>query len=273
MQIPEHIREVARELETLIAHGRSISSQLSGIKADVNDASAGNIFSKLLAHAITLQGAIPVLRIQAGTLIDISSAFVLARAIMEAYDSLFYIALDEMTPQEREFRAAIWHLHANERVLKILEKSGINPTLTAQRRVERDRTKPLVTGHPQFAGVGAGFQSDVRRGNCPPFHLSRAERNGRAGIDDNFYVGLEMDFSQYVHTFPHSVMAVATFNANDPSSARRLGPALGCAAGFTAKAIDGMHQIFPQLRKPPVHMESILQTWRSILETGLAERS
>ena len=79
-----------------------------------------------------------------------------------------------------------------------------------------------LTSHDFFNSADAGLKKKVQNGNVPPFHLSHADRNKRAGVNHEYYNAAVMFLSSYVHTYPFSVHQLMEFRAGDFLTVRTL---------------------------------------------------
>lgn len=124
-EIEQAYIESIDELNTLVTFAHAISNQLMGKKLD-NEATyyASVIFTKIVAQGITLTRIIPKGLHTANNsnveLWDISSICCITRSILEAHDTLAYIAIHPNTENIRNFRIKVWELHDLERRLKLL---------------------------------------------------------------------------------------------------------------------------------------------------------
>ncbi|MGH7926902.1 MAG: hypothetical protein ACREQV_03820, partial [Candidatus Binatia bacterium] len=78
----------------------------------------------LVCHGLSLQRLSPTPVPTAGEFWDISSNYAIARALIETYEALSYIAIEDVQETEREFRVLLWKLHAQERRIEMLRLIG-----------------------------------------------------------------------------------------------------------------------------------------------------
>ena len=187
----------------------------------------------------------------------------------EAYDALAYVAIDDVQTSEREFQILLWKLHSEERRQKMLRLIGS----TAPGVVDVDKNvtelRQKLTSHDFFNSADAGLKKKVQNGNVPPFHLSHADRNKRAGVNHEYYNAAVMFLSSYVHTYPFSVHQLMEFRAGDPESLRLMSLPVQHASGFLAKGIEGMSLVFGDVMpSPPEAASELLSTWIEIIGHG-----
>lgn len=118
--------EVVSAFDSLVDYGLKLSRELAGhVSAEEHLGYADPIFAKLVCHAVSLRKLSPDLDGKPrNELWDISSTSAIARSLIEAFDALAYVALNNVTPEEREFRILLWELHDQVRRKKMLEHIG-----------------------------------------------------------------------------------------------------------------------------------------------------
>ena len=245
-ELADRYQDIRAEFDLLVTHGTQIANSLAGKDAPHDrEFYADRVFSKLLCHAITLRRISPIALGSGPTeLWDISSAAAVARALIESFDALSYVALEDVAQQEREFRILLWKLHAEERRQTMLALiSSLAPEIVMIDAAVLALRSELLA-HPMLHGNGPDLATRVARGDTPPFHLGHAERNRRSRVDHDYYNAAIMFLSAYVHTFPFSVHQLMEFRAGNDESLRLMSMPLQYSLGFLSKAIEGMHSVF-----------------------------
>ena len=101
-------------LELVYAVGERLSSATQGRPCDYLIREASVAFPKLLLSLLGFLRFIPSSKFyarEAEAVIDLSSASVMARQIMEDAISVFYLTELDLTPVEKKFREQVWALH------------------------------------------------------------------------------------------------------------------------------------------------------------------
>lgn len=276
-ELETRYKSICSDFDLLVSHGISISEALAGKESPTDrEYYADRIFSKLLCHALTLRRIVPTglvpTRPGNSELWDISSACALARALLEAFDALAYVSIEQVSDSEREFRLLLWKLHSGERRQEMLKL--ISSTAPGVSDVTNNVTtlRQQLTGHEFFLKAPDRIKKKVERGETPPFHLSHAERNTRAGVDHEYYKAAVMFLSCYVHTYPFSVHQLMEFQAGEPESLRLMSLPVQYATGFLAKAIEGTQVVFGyKLPSPSEKAAEVLSVWIRILGNGISK--
>jgi hypothetical protein len=267
---PERYRNVLREFDQLLAHGRSVSERLTGREFSRKEVSyADAIYTKLLCHAISLRKLSPSLS-QEPELWDVASAAAVARSLIEAFDALAYVGLHSITESERQFRILLWELHDQQRRLQMLERVRSTNPQVGDIRKRAAALLGSVTGHPFYASVLKDIQRKITKGDAPAFHLSQRDLNIASGINHDYHTTATMFLSQYVHTFPFSLHQLMEFRAGEPEALRLSSIPLQYSMAFLAKAIQGMIHIWPEGHvEPPDGVRDLLARWLFIAERGV----
>lgn len=267
---------ICSEFDTLIKFGVSASIALANKEAPLNrEYYADRIFSKLLCHAITLKKIIPtgLVPLEKGCteLWDIASAAALSRSLIESFDALAYISVEEIENYEREFRVLLWKLHSEERRSKMLNLIGSNSTELVSIKENVIKLKDEVISHKYFTDLDNGKQKKIRTGDSPAFYLSHTERNKRASVNHEYYNACIIFLSSYVHTYPFSIHQLMEFRAGNKESLRLMSMPIQYAIGFLAKAIEGLRVIFGN-RLPNMTDEetNLCLKWSQILKRGIS---
>jgi hypothetical protein len=264
--------EVVSAFDSLVDYALTVSSELVGhASTEEHLGYADPIFAKLVCHAVSLRKLLPHPDDKPrNELWDISSTSAIARSLIEAFDALAYIAINNVSPEEREFRILLWELHDQVRRKKMLEHIGSQNPKVAEIHSSAALLQEKVTRHSFYANVAAGIRSKVTRDDAPPFHLSQQERCVTNGIDFDYYNAATMHLSQFVHTLPFAIHQLTHFRAGEADSLILMSLPVQYSTAFLGKAIDGMRMIFPgKLSEPPAVVAMEIQVHVEMLASGL----
>lgn len=264
-------RNLLNEFDVLISAARAISDRLEGSRIDHKFLSYSDaIYNKLVCHGISLRRISPSLDTQTNELWDIASACAIARALIEAYDALAYIAVHEVTPLEREFRVLLWELHDQQRRLSMLEKiKSADPRVSDIRERVNELSEKLKS-HEFYLSTSKELRGKVARREAPAVHISQKELNAASGINHEYYVAATMFLSQYVHTYPMSLNQLMNFRAGTPDALHMSSMPLQYSMPFLAKAIEGMVIVWPQVSfETNDEIDQVMQSWLMIAEQGV----
>ena len=233
------------------------------------------IFSKLAGHGISLYRLSPTGQIpaQPGSteFWDVSSLFCICRALIEAFDALAFVAIEEVSEDERSFRVLLWRLHAEDRKLQALklirserpEVVALDAEVKALRgQLEKSAFYLLLDKSVRTAVVGKKIE---------PFHIRPPERNRRNRVNHEYYMASYILLSAHTHTYPMALQQLAAFQAGDSESLRLISMPSQYAIGFLSKALLGIQGIFPESSQPAqAEVTDVVETWSQIVENGIS---
>jgi hypothetical protein len=268
----DRYRDAFDEFSSLLAYAVSLLEAQAGQEAPTDRMFYGErIFGKMVCHALTLKRLSPSpVPHQATEIWDISSNYAIARTLVETYEALAYVSLEEIDATEREFRVLLWKVHAEERRLEMLRLIGSKiPEVRAVEQKLQEARNALV-GHSFTQTAGPDLKRKVERGETPPFHNKRADRDVASRIDNDYHRAVIMHLSSHVHTHPFSVHQLFSFQAGDPECLRLMSIPIQYSCAFLAKALPGMIALFqpraPQVSEP---LLCALATWSDLLARGV----
>jgi hypothetical protein len=266
---PERYRKLVTEFDALVGQAQAVSNNLAGATVEGERSYAEAIFTKLICHALSLRKLSPSPDSDAQELWDLSSASAVARALIESYDALAYIAVHEVSESERQFRILLWELHDQQRRLKMLARVGSVDARIPDMEQRAETHRQRLLAHPTFTSLSRDVQAKIRSGDPPPIHTSQRELNEVSGVNHDYYVGATMFLSQYVHTYPISVHQLMNFRAGEPEALHLASMPLQYVLPFISKAIDGMERIWPTCAVAPDLEAPSYRTWLNIATEGV----
>lgn len=265
-------KEILESFDRLGDYAIKISHSTVGITTDDSRILyADTIFTKLISHAISLRKISPDLISETTPeLWDLSSACAIARALIESFEALAYISINDITIEEREFRIKLWELHDLQRRLKMLRQLGSkNPEMDTIKNKAASLHIELIQ-HKLFSDCSNEIKSKINKEDAPAFYISQQKRNEISGINHQYHNMVTMALSQYVHTFPMAIHQLMNFRARSPESLHACSLPIQYSLAYLAKAISGMTEIFPNKISPPsAETASVLGIWLNIAENGV----
>lgn len=267
-------KKIVSSFDRLNIYAVETTFNLAGIATDENRLIyADTIFTKLVSHALSLRKISPSLDSEAAhELWDVSSASAIARALIETYEALAYISINDITPEEREFRVKLWELHDLQHRIKMLAQieSKSPETITIKNRA--DSLHAEITQHSLFSNCTANVKSKINNKQAPPFHLTQQERNNASSINHAYHNTATMALSQYVHTFPMAIHQLMSFRAKNPESLHACSMPIRYSMAYLAKAISGMTEIFPnKVKSPTSETASDMEFWLNVAKNGVSK--
>lgn len=268
---PDRYASLVVEYDSLVAHARAVSEKLTGVVLDTDEKSyVDALFTKLLCHALSLRKISPEpIQSVEREIWDLSSACAIARALIESFDAMAYIALHQVTNSERQFRILLWKLHDQHRRLRMLDRVGSSDPRLNEMKLQAEKLETVLCQHPCFGVVSKEVQRKVKGGDAPSVHLSQKDLNAMTGIDHDYYVGATMFLSQYVHAHPMSLHQLIGFQAGAPEAWHLSSMPLQYAMPFIASAIQGMTTIWPEGVLDAESRAPSLEFWLTVAREGV----
>lgn len=272
----ENYKKIHNEFSLLLDAGKALVDLQVGLKPNfVHEGYAEKIFVKLWCHGNTLLDLSPSISTTPNRqLWDVSSHYAISRTLIETYDALFYISLDNVDEIERDFRIKFWRLHSESRREKMLELiRSKHPELNDVKK-EVCLLHSQVLQHPHLEKCDKGLKTKLEKKRYEPYHINQGERDSRAGIDNDYHKAVIMHLSSHVHTHPFSVYQLMDFKAGDPECLTLMSISLQYASAFLAKAINDLGVLFqPRVPSYSQEVKDLLTLWQSILKTGVNKGS
>jgi len=243
--------DVKEELREVVSLAVKLSIKTSGRKvSEWSHEYASYIFAKICGHghsALSLSptGLVPV---QPGTseLWDLSSLCVIVRTLVDAYYAMYYVAVDQVSSEERSFREALWTFQGEKKRLELLHLIKSQSPELEKLNQEVDRLKKVLIQHPLFTSLSPNQQKKARNGNLP-LYLSNSELSVRACIQPDYYKSVYRSLSSYVHTYPFSVSQLMRLRASNPESLRLFSVTLRYCLTFLCLAVRDFRILFPDV--------------------------
>lgn len=277
-EIDSRYQESLADLRALIHYAHAISSSVGGREvSDERHWYAAAIFSKVVSQSITLHRSLPkgLTLSDAGEAVlwDLASACCIARAVMEAYDALAYIAVHPESDSEAALRIKVWELHDKERRGKMLRLIGSTSPMVQEIEKEAELLRSEVLSEPLVSALHKSIAGKVRSRETPDFLVTLQARCGLSDVNYDYYVNAKMFLSAHVHTHPFAVHQLMNFRAGDPVGLVLLSLPARYAVVFLAKAIEGMAQIFGSaVPQSDQAMKNIMNIWIGVAKNGVTER-
>lgn len=265
-------KKLVAEFDAAGEYASNVSLALVGLSPpEQHRMYAEQIFVKLLAHCISLRRMSPSADGAPATeLWDLSSNSVVARAAIESFDALAYLALQAVEPAQREFRILLWELHDANRRAKMLDHIGSKDPRLAETLASAQALNERVVSHVCFNTLSKPLQKRVRDCDPPPFENSQRDRCLANGINHDYYNAVTMQLSKYAHTLPFAVHQLFSFRAGGAEELRMMSLPMQFALPFLLRATEGIRQLFPGIAPdPPENVSVSTAVWTEISAKGI----
>ncbi len=212
--------------EIVLNHSIYVSKQTRRMKVTRSEKEASVFLQKNIQNAYTLYyifnpipNTIFPAMIIGSVIYDFTSANVIARSMFEAYINMYYILLDNVSEEERDFRLDRWEKHSlTERKMMAQWLGSKNPKLI----IEEDEIKKFeerIYESNYFKKLPKNEQQSIRD-SYKWTRLNTLEKADLAGIDRSQSEYLYKILSNYTHSESFSIMQLHSIE--NPLEARDL---------------------------------------------------
>lgn len=189
--------------------------------------------------------------------IDLSSASVMARQVIEDIISFFYLSEPGLTKDQKDFRELVWRYHGATEEIEAAGFAGISNAGLSPRGVECERFRRRFEDEPfnaMLIAIKRDRRGRIRQGRDNHVLHDHEILERRAIKTDSFDLSRKL-LSNFAHfsTFSHQQMMATS--ADWEKSWRRFLPPSLFVANFTAEVIEAFIETFPQTRPLPTDDE------------------
>jgi hypothetical protein len=236
-------------VELLSQLGRRISDAACGQPCEYLIREATMAFVKLMMSVQAFLRFIPSSKFHAQEVefaVDLSSASIMARQVMEDAIAFFYLSEPNLTKDEKVFRALVWQLHGATETLESLD--FIVPDRTDVGLIDSQKRAKELLYEPLYAAmlekIEGGRRGRIRKGQ-ENHVLHDEEILSRRGIRLDAYRFWRKTLSNFAHfsTLSHRLMLETT--SDWKNSWKSFHTAAFCVANFGAEAVAAFIETFP----------------------------
>jgi hypothetical protein len=165
----QQFNTIVAGIEKLYEIGKRVSIAMQHRPCDFLAREASTSFAKTMMSLLGFLRFVPSSRFRAQEgefVIDLSSASVMARQVMEDAISYLYLSEQNLTPEEKAFREAVWRFHGASESLAAAKFGNIsNPELTPSAEANRKRLQEFIQRHSLFATIEPGRRGRIKKGD------------------------------------------------------------------------------------------------------------
>jgi len=239
-------------IELISTLGRRISETIGGKPCHYLIQEATMAFVKMLMSVQAFLRSIPSSRFHAREVefaIDLSSASVMARQVMEDAIVFFYLSETSLTEVEKVFRSLVWQLHSATETLESLDY--IVPEKTDAQLVAAQKQGREFLGKPPYdammESIEPGRRGRIRKGR-ENHVLHEDEILSRRGIRLDTYDFWRKLLSNFAHFSGLSHRLTMQTTSDWRKSWQAFYAAAFCVANFGAEAVEACIETFPETR-------------------------
>src|SRR5262249_35614674 len=153
--------DLIKNIERLYAKGAQLSQQAANQACEYLTQEASTAFAKTQMSLLGFLRFIPSSRFYAERgvrIVDISSASVMARQVLEDVLSFLYLSESNLTQQQKDFRKFVWQFHGFTESIEAAEfAESINPKWSNPDlppvRAAREKARALLANNPMLNAI------------------------------------------------------------------------------------------------------------------------
>jgi hypothetical protein len=267
-----------RGVEKLYALARRLSIAIQDQLGEYPIQVAAMAFTKTMLSLLGFLRFIPSSRFHAKEgepVIDLSSASVMARQVLEDAISLFYLSERGLTQKQKQFREAVWRFHGAREAIEAARFGNIShadlPNADAQLDPFREYfAKPETL--EMVNSIKGGDRGPITKGDKNRV-LHDREILERRGIQTEVYDLGRNILSNFAHFSALSHQMMMETNADWGKSWQHFLPPTQYVANFAYEAIEAFLETFPKTRQLlSEHERTLVANYRSWLRETFEPR-
>lgn len=254
------------DLKKLIDCSEIISNYNAGKKVDSDLEILSLIFIKNIAHAKSLILLAPKQPFNNTEieLWDLSSLAAICRCIIDGYYKFYYIGIEDVDIETKNFRLILWDYHSEYRRLEKLKLIKAEKKKISQIEKILNEIKGMLLKNSYFMSLNKKLQSNLIDGNKAVLY-SNIELSSKIGIDKNYYKAIFMFLSSYIHSLPFSIDQLLNFRANNEQSLNQIKIILEYATIYLSLTLLDFLEIFPDMNnRLDQDTLNIALTWKKV---------
>jgi hypothetical protein len=240
--------DLIKNIERFYALGSRLSQAIEKQPCEYLIQEASMAFTKALMSLVGFLRFIPSSELHAKEgeqIIDLSSASVMARQVLEDTLTFLYLSEPNLTPDQKHFRQLVWQFHGITESIESAEfAESSNPDLPAT-RATREKAQELLRNNPLLAAIEGSLRGRVRDGfkNRVIYDNKILERRG---IMTRRYDLPHKVLSNFAHFSAFSHHLILDTSGDWQKSWREFFlPSLSVAA-FIAEGLEALVETFPE---------------------------
>ena len=250
VSLPPDFDRAQNEFNIALANGLRVAKRCTNLETDRVGKIADQFHSKNIITSLTVKFIInPPARVgypgmpPSFTAWDLPSLCVLSRCLLETYLTMFYLCVDSVSAEERDFRLLWWDWHETAERVRLAETYGsLDPRLPGEREA-RGRLCGRITGHAFFLQQTPQrrrqIEAKLKTDRKEALLTSKSQIAVAAGIHIDQYRHAYDYLSQFAHALPLANRAIDGFTLD------RLALSTRWATAWLAFTIRDFLKLFP----------------------------
>ncbi len=181
---------------------------------------------------------------------DLPSLCILARGIVEAYLTMFYVAVQPVAAAENEFRLLWWDWHEVNERLWSLDHIGSNAKEIESYRKKQSELRLRIANHSCYSSLPKNLREDFVLQKPPKdaVLMSKAKIAVAAGLHPNQFRVVYKGLSEYAHAQPLAVAILLNLSATHRETGLHFQHTVRHATSYLLFSVRDFISVFPQGR-------------------------
>jgi hypothetical protein len=241
--------ENLQTFENFLDFAIEISDNTAGLKVPPQLVRANQLYTRLTVTSVSIIHLLPLNRMFPTTweFWDFFSVATLARNLIENYHMFYYVAVDKISDEERDFRLKLLSFHLNN------EKYKLYSEFKAQRETLEDfetnlpKDKEDLKNHSFFKALSKEKAGKILAGK-EAMYLSHKEISEKISFKTDEFVPLYRLFSNHTHSSPFAYFTMSNERGRgeeNDAEISYLSMTLDFCIKYLSAAIIDMTNLFP----------------------------
>lgn len=164
----KEFEDLIKNIERFYAVGSRLSNAAANQACEYLIQEASMAFSKTLMSLAGFLRFIPSSQFFGSNvqrIIDLSSASVMARQVLEDVISFLYLSEPQLTQEQKDFREFVWRFHGFTESIESAEFANPEDPDILPIRAEREKARELLRNNPLLATINGDLRGRVREGD------------------------------------------------------------------------------------------------------------
>lgn len=238
-----------RTFENFIDFAIDISDHSAGIKVPWHLVRANQLYTRLTITSLSIIHLLPTNNIfpSKNEFWDFFSVATLARNLIENYHMFYYVGVEKVSDEERDFRLKLLNYHLNNEKYKLYLESNVDKETLKEFEDNLPNAKGNLKKHPFFISLYRDKASKVLTGK-EAMYLTHKEISERINFKTDEFIPLYRLFSNHTHSSPLAFFTMSNERGRGEENTAEieyLSMTLDLCIKYLSAAILDMTVLFP----------------------------
>ena len=226
---------------------------------------ASQVYKRLVLSGLTICSMLPHGKMNKSNIWDSSSLAILTRAMMETYNTFFYIGVDEVSTEQLNLRISVFNLHWNIEKYNI-QKDSFSPEDLCPFEKRMAEEKEALKNNEEFKKLVKELQNKILSGKTA-LCLSHEEIAVKIGFVESYFKRMYKLLSNHTHNSPYAFLSESEIRGRGIENEREVGDyaiSVELLMGYLSMGIIGQvnlmrEKIYENNKEGLIFAESIMK--------------